>query len=361
MNEQNRVRLLVGGSEYAGWKEVEISAGIERQARDFTLSVTDRWPGQTEIPRRIKPGDVCEVFIGDDKVLTGYVDATPVRYDARAVSVGVKGRSKTADLIDCSAINQPGRWSGLSVEKIAAEMANVYGIDVISEVSTGAALTHAIEQGETVFESIDRMLKLRQILATDDEHGRLIFIQVAADSAETALELGKNILECDAPLDFKDVYSDYTAKGQRAGNDWDYGATVSEVTATALDSLVKRKRVLLIKPSGQNDDASAKDRVEYERSHRRGKALQTTYTVQGWRQANGKLWRHNQKVRIVDPMIELDAEYVIAEITYKLSDGGMKCVLKVGPKDGYISNPAKAKVQQGPNRDQWADVKPGKA
>lgn len=361
MNEQNRVKLLVGGSEYGGWKEVEISAGIERQARDFTLSVTDKWPGQTDIPRRIKPGDLCEVYIGSDKVLTGYVDATPIRYDGKAVSVGVKGRSKTADLVDCSAINQPGRWSGLSVERIAADMAAVYGIEVISEVSTGAALSHAIEQGETVFESIDRMLKLRQILATDDERGRLVFIKVAADKADTALELGKNILECDAPLDFKDVYSDYVAKGQRSGNDWDYGTSASEVTATIKDSLVPRKRVLILKPSGQNDTASMKDRVDYERSHRRGRALQTTYTVQGWRQANGELWKHNQRVHIVDRVTGINDEYVIAEITYKLSAGGMLCILKVGPKDGYLSNPAKAKAQQGPNKDPWADVKPGKA
>ena len=97
----NQVRLLVGSSEYGGWKAVRISAGIERQARDFDLDVTDRWPGQTSIPRRIQPGDVCQLFIGPDLVLTGYVDATPIKYDGRSVSVGVRGRSKTADLVDC--------------------------------------------------------------------------------------------------------------------------------------------------------------------------------------------------------------------------------------------------------------------
>ena len=97
----NAVRLLVNGTEYGGWKSVRIAAGIERQARDFDLDVTDRWPGQTEIPRRIQPGDPCQVFIGDDLVLTGYVDATPIRYDGKSVTVGVKGRSKTADLVDC--------------------------------------------------------------------------------------------------------------------------------------------------------------------------------------------------------------------------------------------------------------------
>ena len=57
--------------------------------------------GRRPAPRRIRPGDLCQVFIGNDLVLTGFVDATPIRYDGNAVGVGVKGRSKTADLVDC--------------------------------------------------------------------------------------------------------------------------------------------------------------------------------------------------------------------------------------------------------------------
>ena len=97
----NQVRLVVNGQEFGGWKSVRIEGGIERQARSFDLEVTDRWPGQTDIPRRIRPFDACQVFIGNDLVLTGYVDATPIKYDGKSVGVGVKGRSKTADLVDC--------------------------------------------------------------------------------------------------------------------------------------------------------------------------------------------------------------------------------------------------------------------
>ncbi|HVL74709.1 MAG TPA: hypothetical protein VM406_01730 [Noviherbaspirillum sp.] len=150
----NDVRLLVNGKEYGGWKDIEITAGIERQVRDFTLAVTDRWPGQQDLPRRIRPGDVCELFIGKDKLLTGYVDATPIRYDGKSVSVGVKGRSKTADLVDCSAVHSPGRWSGARVDRIAADLARPYGIEVQAQVPVGAPMTHAIDQGESVFESI---------------------------------------------------------------------------------------------------------------------------------------------------------------------------------------------------------------
>ena len=360
----NAVRLLVGGQEFGGWKSVAIQGGIERQVRDFDLTITNKWPGNTEIPRRVHPGDACEVFIGDDKVLTGYVDATPISYDGTSVTVGVRGRSKTADLVDCAAINSPGQWRAAKIERIAAEMAKVYGVDVVTQVDTGAAMTHAIEQGETVFESIERMLKLRQVLATDDAQGRLVFIKVGdAPKATTALELGKNIFKCDAPLDFKDVFTEYIVKGQRPGSDEEFGATVAGETARITDDTISRKRVLLIKQGGESTSSSAVDRVRYERAHRKAMALATTYTVVGWRQDDGALWLHNQLVRVRDAAVGFDDEFVIAEIQYQLSEAGMLCVLKVGPRDGYVNKPESAKMKKGDGKGDgaggdWSDVRP---
>jgi prophage tail gpP-like protein len=357
----NLVRLIVGGQEYGGWLAVAIQAGIERQVRSFDLSVTLSWPGSPEFARRIRPGDACEVYIGDDRVLTGYVDATPISYDGTSVTAGVRGRSKTGDLVDCAAIHSPGRWSGAKVERIASELAAPYGVQVSAQIDTGAPVSHANEQGESVFESIDRMLKGNH-LATDDAHGRLVFIQVgSAGSATTALEVGKNILACDAPLDFKDVYTEYTVKGQRPGSDDEFGAQVAGETATITDDTIARRRVLLIKQGGHCDGASAVDRVAYERAHRKAMALASTYTVQGWRQDDGTLWLHNMLVQVRDPVVGFDDEFVIAEIEYKLSDGGMFTTLKVGPKDGYVNKPTggvgeKAKGSGG--RDEWSDVRP---
>ncbi len=353
----NAVRLLVGGVEFGGWKAVAIQAGIERQVRDFDLTITNSWPGNTDIPRRVHPGDVC---VGEDKVLTGYADATPISYDGTSVTVGVRGRSKTADLVDCAAINSPGQWRAAKLERIAADMAKVYGVQVSAQVDTGAPMTHAIEQGETVFESIERMLKLRQQLATDDADGRLLFIGVGTEgAASTALVLGENILRCDAPLDYKDVFTEYVVKGQRPGSDEEFGDTVAGETATISDDTIGRRRVLVIKQGGESTSTSATDRVKYERAHRKAVALATTYTVNGWRQADGTLWRHNMLVRVRDGAVGFDDEFVIAEIQYQLSEAGMLCVLKVGPKDGYVNKPAKGKKGGGAGAAaEWSDVQP---
>jgi len=404
------VRLVVEGQEYGGWKSVRIEAGIERQARSFDLEVTDKWPGQTDIPRRIRPFDTCQLYIGDDLVLTGYVDGTPIQYDATSVGVGVRGRSKTADLVDCcpieagkssSAAKPAGgnwsnvigaddtkgtpvtppaktanQWSNAKLETIAAALAAPYGVRVVTEVDTGRVISdHQIQPGETVFESIDRMMRQRHVLSTDNARGDLVFIDVGSTGrAVTALELGKNVLSGSADLDYSGVFSEYVVKGQRTGNDEEFGQAVAEQEASASDAMddggeaitrdsrARRRRVLVIRQSGQADEGTCADRAKYEKAYRSAKALESSYVVNGWRQENGQLWLPNLLVQVRDPVIGFDMEMVIAECAWIMDAEGLRTELKVGPVDGYQSKAAKPgkaakKGKGGSSGPYWSDVK----
>jgi prophage tail gpP-like protein len=339
------VKLRVNGIDFGGWLDVEITAGIERQARDFKLGITRTWPGATDIPRRVKAGDVCEVFIGNDKMLTGYVDATPISYGSKSLSVGVTGRSKTADLIDCSATHKTGQWRGVKIERIASDLAAPYGIKVLTEIDTGTSISdHQIDTGETAFESIGRLLAIRQLLSTDNANGELVFINAASGGkAVTSLEYGKNILNAETALDYKDVFSEYTSKGQRAGNDEDYADAVAGVVASIKDSTVTRYRNLIVQQTGNATALDCQQRVKYERVYRHSKALETTYTVQGWRQQNGALWLPNQMVHVNDPVIGFDGDLLIVEVSYRIGSSGTTCSLRVAPKEGYIPSPETTK------------------
>jgi prophage tail gpP-like protein len=350
----DNVTLRVNGVDFGGWLEVEIVAGIERQARDFTLGITRSWPGATDIPRRVRPGDVCEVWIGSDKLLTGYVDATPINYDKDQVSVGVKGRSKSADLVDCAADFGKGQWRSRKIESIANDLAKPYGITVKTEVDTGGAIAeHQIQPGETVYESLSRLLNLRQLLSTDGPDGNLVLVNPGSGGrASTAIELGSNVLSADIGLDYKDVFSTYVCKGQRAGTDLDAAENIAESVSKAVDNNVRRYRLMVITQTGQVDTQMCADRVRYEALYRAAKAIEATYTVQGWRQQDGSLWLPNQLVRVRDGVIGFDDDLLVVEVAYKLSGQGMTTTMKVGPQAGYIPSPeatkkAKAKKAKG--------------
>ena len=134
-------------------------------------------------------------------------------------------------------------------------------------------------------------------------------------------------------------------------------ASVADIEAARL---LGRRRVLVIRQGGLADEGNCQDRVEYERAHRNAKALEASYTLQGWRQDDGALWEVNQLVAVRDPWLGLDREMVISSCTYSLSDGGQLVELTVGPVDGYRTKVAKAAKQKktgGGGAAPWADAR----
>lgn len=356
------VTATVNGVDYGGWKSVRIQSGIERAARDFELSVTDHWPGSAEQTRRIKPGDLCEIRIGGELICTGYVDSTPIDYDGNGINVVIRGRSKTGDLVDCSADNTPGQFRGLSVETIASNLCAPYGVNVVAEAATGNAITeHQIQQGETVFESLERLAKLRQVMVTDNASGDLVITAPGGGgNASSALELGVNILSASAGFDYSEVYSDYSVKGQRSGTDDNFGASVSQITGSATDKNIKRKRFLLVRQSGQADSDSARQRASYEQQIRSAKAGEIRYKVAGWRQADGSLWRPNISVKITDNIMGVSSILLVSEVIYSLDESGMIAELVVIPPGAFATEPqtkaaAKARQKSTVQIDSWLD------
>ena len=70
-----------------------------------------------------------------------------------------------------------------------------------------------------------------------------------------------------------------------------------------------------------------------------GKALASTYKVQGWRQSTGALWVPNQTVRVIDPIIGFDREMLIVEVEYSLDASGTVATLSVAPPEAVMPEP----------------------
>lgn len=100
----NKVRLVAlnTNEEYTYWTSISITSELNTLARSFSIGVTAKLPNSDRLPMKFKVGDPIQVFIGDDLVLTGYIDATPISYDANSVTATINGRSKTEDIVDCN-------------------------------------------------------------------------------------------------------------------------------------------------------------------------------------------------------------------------------------------------------------------
>lgn len=351
----NNVVLRVNGREWGGWTSARISAGIERMARDFNVQITRRWPGDRNINSLrpgIKKGDRVEVLIGSDLVITGHVEATPVRYDSTQIDFSIVGRSLTGDLIDCAAATQ--QFSARSIVQIAAALAAPFSITVLNKGAPLSPLSGVqAEHGETVHEVINKMLGLQQALAYDNPAGELVIGAAGSSKAHTALVLGENILSCDSEQSIRERFSDYRVSGQRAGDDLDFGeATISAIKAAYTDPEITRYRPYITQQTGNATTATCKARCEFEARQRAAKTDETTYTVQGWRQGDGSLWQPNQRVIVFDPVLGFNnRELLIAEVTYMQSGAGTTAELRVGPVDAYLPEPADPKKKKAPKEN----------
>ena len=336
-----QIVLTVNGTSFDGWKSIRISAGLDRLARDFDLGITFKMPGNTDIYKRVSPYDECTLTIDGEPILTGYVYAVPIRYDASTVSISLVGRSKTSLLIDCSTLGK-SQYKATSAERIITEICAEYGIEVDNQKAvTGTLISFVTEKGEKVIDSLRKIIAKHRIVLTDDGEGRLVIAKIGAIKANDALVLGENILQCDAPNDWKEVYSEYRIAAQSASgapNDADDGDG-SEVEGgftfeRSITGELKPRRVLVIRESGKAISASVDARLQWEKLKRIADAKQRTYTVSGWQQSNGELWKPNQLVLVKDPLSGVEAEMLITECNY-LSNPVLKTEITVSDPQGF--------------------------
>jgi prophage tail gpP-like protein len=285
---------------------------------------------------------VCELTIADDKIIAGYVDSVSPALAKDSTSIAVAGRDKTADLIDCSVEYSKGEIAGATLTRLAQLLCAPFGVSVVAPSSTGAVIDiFKIQQGETVFEALDRAAKKRGYLLTTDGLGSLVITRPGTQRATTRLEQGINILSGSAVFDFKNRFSKYTVKGQDFGWNKEVDPAFAYKTiATATDPSVKRHRPLVIQSEQLTNLNDAKQRVNWEASVRAARASKFNIVVQGWRQGDGSLWRPNQLVLCRADRIGLNGEMLITDVSYTLgSDTGSTTTLALERKDAYAPEP----------------------
>lgn len=132
-NDQDIVSLTVGGKIIEGWDSVRVTRGIERFPSDFDLGLMDYFPGSDQ-KQLVKEGMHCQVKLGNDLVVTGYVDDWSPAISRSRHEVRASGRSKCADLVDCSAEWPNNVINNSNALDIASRLASHYNIGVSTDV-----------------------------------------------------------------------------------------------------------------------------------------------------------------------------------------------------------------------------------
>lgn len=330
--------LKVAGQQYAGWKEVRIERGVEQISGQLSLAVTERWPNQAE-PRPIKNGEKIEVCIGSDVVMTGWVDFANPSFDERNTRFDVRARDNTADLADCSAQFKTGQWRNSTIKQIATDLLSPYKIELritanAEKAATAKIGSFNIEEGETVFDCLDRLCKIKALMMWTVGDGQLIIGLPGANKAEVGLDQGVNLLRLATELNQAERYSDYIVKGQGRAV---HGKKTHALKDTVKDAAITRHRPLIILAEDHNDGHTPKERAQHEQITRMGKGNRMQARVQGWRQkAGGALWLPGLLVSVASDYCRYHGEMMIARVTYiKTETEGTVCDLELADPHAF--------------------------
>jgi len=347
------VSVFANGQAYSNWASVSISRGLNSLAGSFNLSFVDKWK-QLNQPWPLKPGVLCNVKIGLEPVLTGYIDSLSPSISSNERGFEISGRDRTADLVDCSAVYPTGSFKNQRIEAIAAILCQPFGIQVVSNLTTSTPFkSWNVKQGETVFENLSRAAAQQGALLNTNELGQL-YITNRADlssvsKSTTDLVQGKNLLEVSAVFDDTERFNEYTVKGQTAGDDAFNGVVASQPFGKAVDSNIERYRPLIVFADGSVDTANAQKRANWEATVRSAKALKVNAKVSGWTKDDGTLWKYNEMVFLVAPYVGLNALMLITDVTYNKSvSDGTSTSLSLTRIDAFNPQPV---VPKGPEED----------
>lgn len=343
----DEVVLRAGGYKMAGWTSVRVERGLEQQAGAFELELSAAPTEQRERPP-VRPGQACQVELGGERVITGYVDDVEPRYSADEHQITARGRDKTGDLIDCSVDLGVGENEirGRTIEQIARRLVAPYGIEVVTEVDPGGRIPLVeILPEQTVMAVLQELSGYAGVLLSSDAYGRLVITHAGAAGDGGVLERGRNILKGSARHSLQKRYSKYVVQAQTMEEE--FLSEGGQRKATAEDPAVPRYRLLL-----QDVDTSTQERlqrrVEWERNHRAGNAERAQVTVQGWRADDGAIWRPNRRVTLRDDWLGFpDSELLIANVALVRDKRGTRTELTLVRPGALEPRPAAPMPESG--------------
>jgi prophage tail gpP-like protein len=310
----------------------------------FDVELTELYPGQAA-KAVVSPGATCEVYLGSDKVMTGYIDRYLPHYDKDSHRVRIAGRSKTEDMTDCS-VDTEKLTSWQITAKTIGEAARIlvapYGIAV--KLPDGDADLPVVDHfpifpGYTAYQLIEEMARAVAFLVWDDADGNLVLSRGGTGGrAGSALVEGQNIEMGDAAHTMDQRFSRYVVATVNQSA-FDFHIPLAGRASDPQWPTGRGERFKFIPAEGELKPENLDIRAQWEANRRYGRSLQTILHVTGWRDANDKLWTPNTIVHVAAPNLKTEGERAIFEVSWMRDEQGTYTRITVMPAGALNPKP----------------------
>lgn len=353
------INIIIEGKEYTDFTSASVTKSIETLAGSFTFDATST----EKINFPIKVGSACQIVVKGTQVINGHIEKLTINYDATTHSIQIKGRERTADIIDSTL----GSGSStefktpislkLITEKILQTL-NLSDIKVIENIALKQFQQDnpSTEYGTSAFEFLEKYAKKRQVLLTTDGDGNIVFTRAPTQKYKTALILKQDaastILSGSIIYDETKRFHDYfcaTQDNPSGSTQFFKNAKESvDSSGTATDKSIRDSRIYHFEANFSSASETLNDRCKWESNFRRAQSKIWNYTVQGHiAEDDNMIWKPGYLVRVIDEFSNTNSILLISAVTYTedLSEG-TKTKLKIVTKESFtleVNKPEKEK------------------
>ncbi|CAN7422576.1 phage baseplate assembly protein [Paraburkholderia hospita] len=348
--DEVRVLMTQDGLRLTGWKAVRITRSIEVATSAFTLTCS---ADANTLKLIGKEGAPVTISIGDDIVLSGFVETVETILTPKSDDITITGRGKLADMVDCSCrIDRVNANTGL--QALCASIASQYSVDLFVPPNGTQAVLDAlpvlprqiISITETAWEVIERYARYCGLLVFESEQGELTISQAGTELGASGVAVGNNVEALVCTKSTLGTFSTYNAvlSAYSAGADDESIPNLPVVTVvnnSTTANALRFRPTYFVSEQSATDRAFVTKRVNWMASRAYGRSRRVRALVDNWRDASGSPWFVNVNYPVSAERYGIPANTILllSEVTFILNESGTHAELVFGPRQGFLPEP----------------------
>lgn len=330
-NPQEVATIIVGGQQYSSWKTVSVQRSYEHGGAVGEFDIIEIGDPTQGVAQGITVASPCQIQLGGVQVLDGFVEMVQRAYTAGQHGVKIRVVSKTILTVKSSVRTSPGQFKNYTLTSLVNSIAGPLGVSFSYDAAGAPPNAEkpfervSLNVGESMFNAIARLARMRNVFMTDDANGNLVGTR-ATGSGGSGVQLteGVNIKSAIAVLSSRNVLEGYESQGQNFSTDQRNGRPASGIAATggASGEPGTYKNTTMPMPGDSTDAAMHCQNVI---AHDSATSEEITVVTQGWFADGGNLWiaMLGQPITINSPLLfpnDQSMSLYIRSVTHKQSD-----------------------------------------
>ena len=309
-------KITING--YTAFEEVRVHAAFNEAARSFEATLAAEL-GASTVNRLFDVDTAVTITTNGELLVTGYVDSKEGCIEPQDAYIVIGGRSKSADLVDSSALHDTGYFE----KKDPLEIGNAVSQGIGAQWTTDQQLEkidqYKLQWGESCFRCVEKMVRDQGMTITGTADGNALITKAGSKRQAGSVIEGQNIIRARGNHNRANRHSKVTVRGQRPFGHDDENLWIE---AEETDSAVRRHRPLLIVQDNDTTKKRAQARAKNRQTRAAGNSIKATVTVQGFHDDAGMLWEPGNLVWTESAFLDIAQDMLIESLDFIQTNKG---------------------------------------